>query len=198
MIVGNSLGLVGGIIAATATRVNQVIGANVLIGIASAVQLTFPTIISELVANKHRPYGVAALFVASLPVGAFGPVIARAFVQNTERGWRWCYYINIMTTAITITLFYFFYHPPTFALLHTKRSRRDMLKMLDVGGIVLFTGGLTVFLLGISWGGELYPWKSGRVIGTIIGGAAILALFAIYGTRFPLVYHHLPILIDVY
>lgn len=53
--------------------------------------------------------------------------------------------------------------------------------MLDLGGTVLFLGGLIIFLIGISWGGVKYPWKSSQVIGMIIGGAATLAAFVLYG-----------------
>ena len=53
--------------------------------------------------------------------------------------------------------------------------------MLDLGGTVLFVGGLILFLIGISWGGTQYPWKSGHVIGMILGGAATLVIFVLYG-----------------
>ena len=53
--------------------------------------------------------------------------------------------------------------------------------MLDIGGAALFLGGLVVLLIGISWGGVIYPWKSGHVIGMIVGGFGILVVFVLYG-----------------
>jgi MFS family permease len=178
---GNAIGLLGTIVGATANTVPQLIGANALTGVAAAVQLSFAVVISELVPNKWRGYCIGALFFSSMPFAAFGPVIARSFILHTSAGWRWSYYLNIIVSGITVVLFYLFYHPPTYSMLHARRSNKSVLKMLDVGGLVLFTAGLVLFLIGISWGGVVYPWKSGRVIGTIVGGAMILVVFVLYG-----------------
>jgi hypothetical protein len=66
-------------------------------------------------------------------------------------------------------------------MLHTKHSKKDIIKMLDIGGAPLFLGGLVVLLIGISWGGVIYPWKSAHVIGMMVGGFGILVVFALYG-----------------
>lgn len=52
---------------------------------------------------------------------------------------------------------------------------------MDFGGIVLFSGGLILFLLGLSWGGGLYPWNSAHVIATIVVGIVTLIAFVLYG-----------------
>lgn len=46
----------------------------------------------------------------------------------------------------------------------------QQLKKLDWLGMLLFTSGLFVFLLGLSWGGQQYPWASAQVIATMIIG----------------------------
>lgn len=178
---GNAIGLVGTIIGGTARSIPQLIAANALTGIAAAVQLSFAVVISELIPNKWRGYGISGLFVSSFPFAAFGPVIARSFITHTAAGWRWSYYLNIIVAGLTTLLFFLFYHPPTYAMLHSKHSKKSILKMLDLGGAALFLGGLVIFLIGISWGGVVYPWKSARVIGMVIGGAATLLAFVLYG-----------------
>jgi hypothetical protein len=46
---------------------------------------------------------------------------------------------------------------------------------------------LTLFILGLNWGGVTYPWKSGAVISTIvIGFLCIVALF-VYESKAKLV-----------
>lgn len=37
-----------------------------------------------------------------------------------------------------------------------------------------------MLLLGISWGGVNFPWKSGQVIGTLVGGVVLLIVFSIF------------------
>lgn len=59
---------------------------------------------------------------------------------------------------------------------------RQDLRDLDWGGIVLYSGGLTSFVLGLSWGGGLYPWASYHVLVPLILGFFILVAFAFYGT----------------
>jgi hypothetical protein len=56
----------------------------------------------------------------------------------------------------------------------------------DFIGLILFSGGLLIFLMGVSWGGSYYPWKSGHVIGTIIVGFFALVAFILYEAYTPL------------
>lgn len=44
----------------------------------------------------------------------------------------------------------------------------------------LLVAGLVLFLLGISWGGQPYPWDSGLVLGLLISGAVTLIIFVLY------------------
>ena len=55
------------------------------------------------------------------------------------------------------------------------------LRDLDFGGMFLFIAGLLLFLMGLSWGGSLYPWKSAHVIATIVIGFVLCVIFVLYG-----------------
>ena len=92
---------VGCIIGATAPNVNQLIGGNVLIGLATAGQLSFNYILTELVPVKHRFYILSGVFLVAIPFSAFGPVISRLLIVNTKPGWRWDYYMNIIVSKST-------------------------------------------------------------------------------------------------
>lgn len=71
-------------------------------------------------------------------------------------------------------------HPPTFHLLHSDRSKMEQLKRQDLIGFVLFAGGLLLFIMGLSWGGVVYPWKSSHVIATIVVGFLALVAFVLW------------------
>lgn len=135
----------------------------------------------ELVANKHRPAITALLFMTTVPFAAFGAVIARALASRTELGWRWNYYLNLITQVIAVILFLICYHPPSYSQLHQGKSMRKQLAELDWVGIFLFIGGLVSFVLGLSWGGGLYPWESVGVIAPLVLGFCTLAVFTVYG-----------------
>ena len=138
-------------------------------------------VLMELVANKHRPAITAFLFLTTVPFAAFGAVIARALATYTTLAWRWNYYLNLITQAIAVVLFFFCYHPPSYSQLHEGKSIRKQLAELDYGGILLFVGGLVSLVLGLSWGGGLYPWKSPSVIAPLVIGFVTLGVFAVYG-----------------
>lgn len=83
-------------VGATAQTVNQLVGANVLIGLAAAAQLSFTYVLGELVPIKDRFAAFCALFVISAPIAGFGPYFSRLFIARTSAGWRWDYYFSII------------------------------------------------------------------------------------------------------
>jgi hypothetical protein len=62
----------------------------------------------------------------------------------------------------------------------------QQLKDFDFVGCLLFTAGLLLFVMGLSWGGSLYPWKSGHVIGTIVAGSLGIVAFFLWEIYMPL------------
>ncbi|KAK1771568.1 fungal trichothecene efflux pump [Phialemonium atrogriseum] len=180
---GNCVAMIGIIVSATAQNVNTLIVGAAVYGLGETVQLSFNVAIGELVPNKYRPMVLSFIFLTNAPIATFGPIMSRKLISNPNLGWRWCYYINIICVGLAIILLFFFYHPPTFDLLHERKTKRQLLKQLDYIGIFLWTAGLTLFLMGVSWGGSIYPWKSAAVISSIlIGGAMLVGLFVYEGT----------------
>ncbi|KAF2651220.1 fungal trichothecene efflux pump [Lophiostoma macrostomum CBS 122681] len=187
---GNLICLVGLIVGACAKNIDTLIVASAVYGLGECIQLSFGVAIGELVKNKHRPIVMSFIFATSAPIATFGPQIARAFVRHPDLGWRWTYYLNIIVVGLAVILLILCYHPPSFHMLHEHKSKKQQVKELDYPGIFLWTAGLVLFLMGISWGGGLYPWKSAAVISTIVIGAACLIAFGfweVYGnTKYPL------------
>jgi MFS family permease len=125
------------------------IGGSVLTGIAGAVQLTFTFIVAEIVPNKYRPVVNSGLFLSTVPFAAFGPLIAELFVKNTSQRWRWNYYLSCITSGLSAILFILFYFPPGYSQLHDNEPRWGQVRKLDYGGLVLYSGGLVLVLLGL-------------------------------------------------
>lgn len=132
----------------------------------------------------------------SVPFAVFGPPVARAFYENTALQWRWCYILGVIVNSLAVALYFFFYHPPTYEMLHIGgKSKLKQLKTLDWIGIFLFSTGLVVFLIGMNWGGSTYPWKSGHVLGALFAGFFTLVGFCFWeaysGLSYPLIPMHL-------
>lgn len=66
------------------------------------------------------------------------------------------------------------------------QSRMERIKSFDWVGLVLFVGGLLIFLIGLSWGGSVHPWRSAQVIALIVCGGCVLIVFVIYECFAPL------------
>lgn len=184
-ITGTLLALVGCIVGATAATVDVLVGANVLIGLGSATQVAFPYLIAELVPMHYRYFASSYIYALLIPVSGLAPVVAAALVTTTPGGWRSCYYILIAINALALLFWIKFYHTPSWDDTAVKmfgqcKSKREMLLEVDYGGLFLLASGLLLFLLGISWGGSLYAWKSAEVVSTIVLGCALLGCFAFY------------------
>lgn len=97
---------------------------------------------------------------------------AYALVANLS--WRWAFYVGIIANGFALILITIFYWPPGFIGLHPEgKSRLQQFKELDFLGLILFGGGLTSFLLGLSFGNNPYPWSSARVLVPLLIGGEI-------------------------
>ncbi|KIV98822.1 uncharacterized protein PV09_09435 [Verruconis gallopava] len=192
MILGAAFGVIGSIICATANSILVLIGGNVFLGSASAFQLSFSYVLAELLPMKYRYLGSGFIYPWSIAGSGFGPAISYAFITRYSVGWRGLYWFLLAINGAAFLCWLLFYFPPTFEEKHKEdvNSKVYWIKNYDYIGTLLFSTGIIVFILGLSWGGSFYPWKSAAVITSIVGGAAVLALFVlweIYGpTRQPL------------
>ncbi|EPE02852.1 trichothecene efflux pump [Ophiostoma piceae UAMH 11346] len=130
-LIGNAIALLGIVVSATAQNVNSLIIGAAVAGLGETVQLSFNVALGELVPNKYRPLVISLIFLMTAPFSTFGPTLARYFVSHPNMGWRYCYFINIAATTLAIILLFICYHPPTFDLLHQRKTKRQILKQLD-------------------------------------------------------------------
>ncbi|KAK3071322.1 hypothetical protein LTR53_008827 [Teratosphaeriaceae sp. CCFEE 6253] len=191
--IGSSvLALIGNIIGASAQSIEMLLATNTLNGVAAAGQLSFNVILGELIPNKQRGTYNTIVLSTSVPFAVFGPPIARAFYENVPSlTFRMSYILGVVINVVAVALYYFFYHPPTYEQLHVGgKSKLSQLKSFDWIGSILFTAGLTVFLIGLNWGGTLYPWNSAHVLGAFFAGIAGLVAFCVWeaycGLDYPL------------
>lgn len=155
-----------------------------------------------------------AMFNFSAMAGAIvGPLLMGALVRaNPHSGWRTYYvcpcpcpglpilwtdgnqWIEMGVWALAAACVVLGYRPPQRHTKYDHLSWFQKLAQLDIIGSVLFTIGLTLFLVGIGLGGGLYPWKSAPVLSTLIIGICVLIVFAGYewkGTKTGIFHHDL-------
>ncbi|KAF2668524.1 siderophore iron transporter [Microthyrium microscopicum] len=180
---GGVIAVIGCIVCATAKTIPVLIGGNVLLGISTATQLCFHFVMGELVPMKYRYTGGAILYLFGIPGSGFGPAMATSFITKYPSvGWRAIYWLLLAGNVVALICWILFYFPPSFHKKHRNDidSKMYWVKNFDYIGLALFTCGFVAFLLGLSWGGATYPWKSAAVIVSIVGGFAVLVVFVLY------------------
>lgn len=132
----------------------------------------------EVTPNKLRPWtmGFSQAFASVLVI--VGTMGAGAFVKYQT--WRWSYYLNAFIYGTSAVLVFFFYHPPPTGLRRQHNELREILSKVDYFGIFLFAGSIASLLIALTWGGDSYPWSSGRVIASLVVGCAGLVAFGVY------------------
>nr|APW30730.1 trichothecene efflux pump [Fusarium sp. CBS 123663] len=173
------IGLVGAIVGCTANEFNTLLAAMTLLGVAAGPAGSSPLFVGELMSNKTKFLGLLTVSIPTIVMSA-GPYFGQRL--SIQGNWRWIFYIYIIMSAVAALLIVVWYHPPSFRQLHGKKARkRDELAKLDWIGIFLVTTGVSLFLLGVSWGGKPNnPWNSGKIIGLMTSGLGSLVVFALY------------------
>jgi hypothetical protein len=121
------------------------------------------------------------LFDASSIISQLTPLMSWAIIKYTH-SWRNAYYMMIGFQCLNLIFLYFFYNPPAFRTKHANdgKSKLQLLKEFDWFGLFLFIAGCTLFIVGISWGGSLHPWKSAPTIAPIVVGFCTLVALGFY------------------
>lgn len=83
----------------------------------------------------------------------------------------------IAVNAFAVACWILFYFPPSFEMKHQNTTKMQVLKQFDYVGLFLFAAGFLLLLMGLSWGGGLYAWKSVHVITTIVLGFILVIAF---------------------
>ncbi|KAK4203464.1 major facilitator superfamily domain-containing protein [Triangularia verruculosa] len=138
-------------------------------------------IFADIVPLRQRPKYFSLVLAAWALGSVLGPLIGGLFVEKAF--WSWCFYINLPFCALGLVLI------PCYVKLTTQRtSLRSKLARVDWLGGFLFIGGLTSFLVGMSWGGVQFEWSSAQVVAPMVVGVLSVAMSVVwesYGAREP-------------
>lgn len=181
-IIASLFSVVGSIVCALAPTVNALIAGTALLGVGAAGQVSVVYVVGELVPMKHRFLANGWIYIGVLPCLGLGPAISYGFVLRTAVGWRGCYWLVLAINAFSTLCWVLFYHPPSFRMLHKDASKMELIKKLDYIGLFIYAGGFIILLMGLLWGGNLYPWNSAHVIVTITVGAVAMIAFCLWET----------------
>lgn len=164
--------LAGSLLAGMSQNMIQLIITRGIQGIGAGGLMTLAfTIISDVVSPRERGR-YQGLFGAVFGLSSVaGPLVGGYFA---EHNWRWIFYINVPLGILAIVVCY-----------HVMRlipfQRRE--HAIDWLGAGLLVTGVSCLLLGLSWGGNQYPWGSSTIIGLFAAGAVFAVLFVLQEAR---------------
>ncbi|KAI1868202.1 hypothetical protein JX265_007025 [Neoarthrinium moseri] len=164
-------------IAALSANMPMLIAGRVLQGAAGGgmVQLSVITI-SDLFSVRERSVYLGFSGVVWAVAGSVGPLIGGAFTESVT--WRWCFWINLPICGITFGLLVLFLD------VNNPRTRLgEGLRAVDWVGSASILAITTLLLVGLDFGGVIFPWSSPKVICLIAFGALMIGFFILNEQR---------------
>ncbi|KAJ7488107.1 iron permease [Mycena latifolia] len=154
-----------------AGRTVQGLGAG---GLTSLTQI----VLSDLVPLRDRGTFNGLIGLAWAIASFIGPILGGVLADHGA--WRWLFYLNIFTSALSAILVLLFLKLKTPAgTVHEKLSRMDWI------GNFLVIAASSAVIIALTWGGIQFPWSSPRVLVPLCVGVAGLAIFLLYEATFP-------------
>lgn len=169
---------VGSAIIGSAQSIQVVIGGRALAGFGgSGIYVGTLNIVSAMTLPAERNQYLTFVGMAWSLGTILGPLIGGAFADSTAT-WRWAFYINICIAAVAAPVCIWLI-PPVVPPNEEARPLWYRLQRLDVVGTVLFVGAVASTIMILGFGGALYDWTSGQMIGLYVATAVIWFLFAL-------------------
>ncbi|KAI0414766.1 hypothetical protein F5X98DRAFT_348494 [Xylaria grammica] len=173
--------VVGSGIAGGATNAAMLISGRALqgLGLRGARALIHMVLFSLVPAHKFTSYLgiVSSMNFIGVPIG---PVIGGAIAKVN---WRWCFYLEQITGGLALLSILLFWN------VEDARLRFFSWRRADFIGAIIFQGSTTSILLGLVFGGVVFPWESANVIAPLSIGVVGWFAFHVYEfiCRYPMI-----------
>ena len=167
---------VGSAVCGAAPSMNALIIGRAVAGLAGAgMYLGVIMLLSIFTTPTERP-AYFGMLGATFGLGTMlGPIVGGAFADSSAT-WRWAFYINLVIGAL---------FAPAYLLYLPSRDPRpgatfgQRVAELDMVGTILQVGAFVAGIMAVSFGGVLYDWNSGRIIGLFVTSGVLFIVLAV-------------------
>lgn len=165
--------VLGSGVAGGATTAAMLIGGRTVQGLgAGGILVLIDVVVSDLVELQDRAKFMGLVRITGALGSSIGPVVGGAIAQAN---WRWCFYLNLITGGLALVYLVLFLQ-----LKHEPKPWSVALASIDYVGAFIFIGSITSLLLGLVFGGVVFPWRSANTIVPIVLGAVGWIAFHVY------------------
>lgn len=102
-------------------------------------------------------------------------MIGGAFADSSAT-WRWSFYINLCVAGAAAPVYFFLLPPYRPKPGHSLRQR---IGNTDLVGIILIVGAYASGIMAIAFGGSMYSWRSGQIIGLFVCSGVLWILVGV-------------------
>ena len=178
--------LVGSAASGAAQTIQQLIAFRALQGLGAGVGISLVfTVVGDIFPPAERArwqgmfgavYGISSVFGPTLGgwLTDHGPLVS-GFVTDASR-WRWVFYVNLPIGIIALIAL-IIYLPTNISARTSTLRGWPAIRRIDFSGAALASAATILLLLGLTWGGQTYPWASWQVIGALVVAALLFATF---------------------
>ncbi|KAK3298781.1 major facilitator superfamily domain-containing protein [Chaetomium fimeti] len=177
-------GAVGSVVISRASSLNMAIAGFCLVGTAFGTQPLLHVVASEVLPRRWRGWAQACpLMISTLGslTGLFvGAALNRTSDPNSD-GFRYYFYMAMACYLLAAVACAIVYNPPPLPG-QLAFTQREKLAKLDWIGYLLFSTGLVLFSVGLSYSKNPYEWTDPRVSATFAVGIALSLALILYET----------------
>ncbi|PIA17428.1 MFS general substrate transporter [Coemansia reversa NRRL 1564] len=161
----------GSVLTATSTTMVWLILARALAGLGAAGVISVTQAIAAEVGPWHERGQYMGILGAVFGLGTtIGPLVGGLVADKWT--WRISFYLNVPLVCLALTFLMLVLRDSSNMLPFRKKIGR-----VDFFGALMLVAGLMLLLLGLNWGGRVYPWKSPVVIICLSVGLLLLGVF---------------------
>ncbi|KAJ2381303.1 hypothetical protein GGI05_006031, partial [Coemansia sp. RSA 2603] len=142
----------GSIICGASKSARMLIAGRAIAGVGGSglMSLCF-VVVGDIVPTAKSPMYISVFGMVWAIASVAGPLLGGVFADKT--GFQWGFYINPIIQAPVIVLIIFFMRLP-----HPQGSAMQKIKRIDFIGIAAVVIGIIMLQLGLTWGGQEFPW----------------------------------------
>ena len=191
-VVGVIIFLLGSALSGASQTIEQLIAFRAVQGLGAGIGISLVfTVVGDIFPPAERArwqgifgavYGLSSVFGPTL--GGFladhGPIVG-TFITDQSR-WRWVFYVNLPIGIIALVAL-LVYLPANISVRSSRVTGWAGIRRIDFPGAALASAATICLLLGLTWGGQTYPWNSGQVIGALVAAVVLFATF-VFAERF--------------